>query len=109
MSDQLSPQADAAYRRAVSAYQQGSYEEAQRWAREALAIAPAHVAAAALLRRLGGGPSGPQVVSTDPTVLIDRGGRSDMSEPQDPTVVVPRKVPRPAPSKKIPLPPSPPY
>ncbi len=107
MSDRLSPQADAAYRRAESAYKQGSYEEAQRWARQALAIAPAHVAAAALLRRLGDAAAVPHV-STEPTVVSHR-SRPDMTAPMEPTVAVPRKAPRPTAPTKTHSAPSPPY
>ena len=108
MSDRPSPQAEVAYRRAVSAYQRGSFDEAQRCATDALAIDPAHVAAAALLRRIGGRDAGPRVAPMDPTLLTSGNGGSGMAEPADPTVVVPRRIPRPVPPKRNAAPPSPP-
>ena len=109
MSELPSPQAEAAYRRALSAYQKGSYDEAQRWATEALAFEPAHAAAAALLRRLGGREAGPRVVSTDPSILVGGNGGYGTAEPADPTIIVPRRAPQPAAPKRRPAPPSPPH
>lgn len=98
MPDRSSSQAEAAYRRAVSAYQQGLYEEAHRSARETLALDPAHGGATTLLNRLGAHQTGPQPISTDPTVLIARTGEPTPQRPTEPTVVVPRNMhPRPVP------------
>jgi hypothetical protein len=105
------PGADAAYDRAVAAYQQGSYDIARQWALEALAQDAEHARARALLGRLdsmrrpvapqtppGGRPAfnspnagGSEVVSTDPTVLITRASRSSNPEPIEPTVLVRRE------------------
>jgi hypothetical protein len=105
------PGADAAYDRAVAAYQQGAYDVARQWALEALAQDAEHARARALLGRLDsvrrppvGGPQtpasgrpvspyggGPEVVSTDPTVLITRASRSPNTEPIEPTVLIRRE------------------
>lgn len=106
------PGADAAYDRAVAAYQQGAYDIARQWALEALAQDAEHARARALLGRLDavrrpvaststpplGRPvspqphtAGPEVVSTDPTVLINRASRSPNAEPIEPTVLIRRE------------------
>jgi hypothetical protein len=102
------PGADAAYDRAVAAYQQGAYDVARQWALEALAQDAEHARARALLGRLdsvrrpaaapqtpaSGRPAypqaaGPEVVSTDPTVLINRASRGPKTEqPIEPTVLI---------------------
>jgi hypothetical protein len=111
LANPAAPGADAAYDRAVAAYQQGSYDVARQWALEALAQDAEHPRARALLGRLdsvrrpvagpptpaGGRPiapygqSGPEVVSTDPTVLITRASRSATPEPVEPTVLIRRE------------------
>jgi hypothetical protein len=104
------PGADAAYDRAVAAYQQGAYDVAREWALEALAQDAEHTRARALLARLdsirrpaaqptpaSGRPAfsspqaGSEVVSTDPTVLINRASRTTSPEPFEPTVLVRRE------------------
>ena len=104
------PGADAAYDRAVAAYQQGAYDIARQWALEALAQDAEHARARALLGRLdsvrrpvatptppAGRPvqysqnAAPEVVSTDPTVLINRASRSPNTEPIEPTVLIRRE------------------
>jgi hypothetical protein len=94
------PRADAAYQRALTAYREQSYDVARRWIAEALAHDKQHAGARALLARLeaarppAGPPqpsSGPEVISTDPTVLISRASASQpKTEPIDPTVLVSR-------------------
>ena len=113
MPNSAAPGADAAYDRAVAAYQQGAYDVARQWALEALAQDAEHPRARALLGRLdavrrpvAGGPAtpaggrpvspygpsgGPEVVSTDPTVLITRASRSPNPEPIEPTVLIRRE------------------
>jgi len=104
--------ADAAYDRALAAYQEKSYEVARRWVLEALAHNRQHANAKALLARLDATrratspfetpPFGSEVVSTDPTVLVTRGSRSapPATEPIEPTVMIrrddpPRRAPDP--------------
>jgi hypothetical protein len=92
--------ADAAYGRALAAFQEKSYEVARRWVMEALAHNRQHAGARALMARLDAarsatspfqGPAGSEVVSTDPTVLISRASRSaPASEGIEPTVMVRR-------------------
>jgi len=95
------PRADAAYQRALAAYREQSYDVARRWIAEAFAHDKQHAGARALLARLDAarptaGPfhqpsSGPEVISTDPTVLISRASVSQpKTEPIDPTVLVSR-------------------
>jgi hypothetical protein len=111
VANPAAPGADAAYDRAVAAYQQGAYDVARQWALEALAQDAEHARARALLGRLDsvrrpvGGPQtpatgrpispyaqgGPEVVSTDPTVLITRASRSPNTEPIEPTVLITRE------------------
>jgi len=111
VANPAAPGADAAYDRAVAAYQQGAYDVARQWALEALAQDAEHARARALLGRLdsvrrpvGGpqtpaagrpvssyAPGGPEVVSTDPTVLITRASRSPSTEPVEPTVLISRE------------------
>jgi hypothetical protein len=97
--------AEAAYDRALVAYQEKSYEVARRWVLEALAHNRQHSGARALLGRLDAaraaaspfqaGASGSEVISTDPTVLISRAsGSAIIPEPIDPTVMVSRDDPR---------------
>jgi hypothetical protein len=107
------PGADAAYDRAVAAFQQGAYDVARRWALEALAQDGNHDRARALLGRLdavrrpaaapaptrtpahASRPStGSEVVSTDPTVLISRASGSAPPEGIEPTVLVRRSEPQ---------------
>jgi hypothetical protein len=104
------PGADAAYDRAVAAYQQGAFDVAREWALEALAQDAEHARARALLTRIdsarrptasptpaAGRPSfnpqagGSEVVSTDPTVLINRASRNTNPEPVEPTVLISRQ------------------
>ena len=92
--------ADAAYGRALAAFQEKSYDIARRWAVEALAHNRQHAGARALMTRLDAarsaspfqGPApGSEVISTDPTVLISRaGGSQPMSDGIEPTVMVRR-------------------
>jgi List-Bact-rpt repeat protein len=92
--------ADAAYGRALAAFQEKSYEVARRWVMEALAHNRQHAGARALMARLDAarsaaspfqGPAASEVISTDPTVLIGRAGRSaTASEGIEPTVLVRR-------------------
>jgi len=96
--------ADGAYDRALAAYQEKSYEVARRWVLEALAHNKQHAGARALLGRLDAarqpaGPfqsaaAGPEVVSTDPTVLISRASLPSTAEPIEPTVMIRRDDPR---------------
>jgi hypothetical protein len=100
------PRADAAYDRALAAYRDKSYDVARRWIAEALAHNKQHAAARALLGRLDASrpamgafedtSSGPEVISTDPTVLISRASHSEpKTGPIDPTVLVSRDHLRP--------------
>jgi hypothetical protein len=97
--------ADGAYDRALAAYQEKSYEVARRWTLEALAYNRQHSGARALLGRLDAAvrpapspfqsaPSGSEVVSTDPTVLISRASQPSAYEPVEPTVMVRPDDPR---------------
>src|SRR5689334_8402626 len=95
--------ADAAYDRALAAFQEKSYEVARRWVLEALAHNRQHAGARALLGRLDAAraaaspfhaaSSGSEVVSTDPTILI---GRASGPAPEtiEPTVLIRRDDPR---------------
>ncbi|MEO6236495.1 MAG: hypothetical protein ABIQ52_05805 [Vicinamibacterales bacterium] len=117
--------ADAAYERAVGAFDEKSYDVSRRWVLEALAQDPEHARARALLSRLdsvrrpppaGPGAAGrpapsfghaghspsPEVVSTDPTILISHASRIPAAEPIEATIMVqrqppPRRVPAPDP------------
>jgi hypothetical protein len=115
--------ADAAYERAVGAFDEKSYDVARRWVLEALAQDPEHARARALLSRLdavrrppssfapgaagrpaspfghAGHTPAPEVVSTDPTVLISNASRIPSAEPIEPTVMVQR-----APARRVPPP-----
>ena len=111
MANPSAPGADAAYDRAVAAYQQGAYDVARQWALEALAHDAEHAPARAMLSRLDavrrpaaqqtppagrpvfGSPhaGASEVVSTDPTVLINRASRNTNAEPIEPTVLVRRE------------------
>ena len=93
--------ADAAYGRALAAFQEKSYDVARRWAVEALAHNRQHAGARALMTRLDaarsgaspfqGSAAGSEVISTDPTVLISRAsGSQPMSDAVEPTVMVRR-------------------
>ena len=93
--------ADAAYGRALAAFQEKSYDVARRWAVEALAHNRQHAGARALMARLDAarsavspfqGPApGSEVISTDPTVLISRASNSQApSDTIEPTVMVRR-------------------
>ena len=93
--------ADAAYGRALAAFQERSYDVARRWAVEALAHNRQHAGARALMARLDaarsavspfqGAAAGSEVVSTDPTILISRAsGSQPMSDAIEPTVMVRR-------------------
>jgi len=97
--------ADAAYDKALAAYQEKSYEVARRWVMEALAHNRQHSGARTLLGRLDAARSaaspfhtpaaGSEVVSTDPTVLISRAsGAPSASDGIEPTVMVRREDPR---------------
>jgi hypothetical protein len=97
--------ADAAYDKALAAYQEKSFEVARRWVVEALAHNRQHAGARTLLGRLDaarnaaspfhGAAAGSEVVSTDPTILISRAaGAAPMSEPIEPTVMIRRDDPR---------------
>jgi serine/threonine protein kinase len=118
--DRPSPsRADAAYARAMAAYNERSYDLARRLLNEALAEQPDHAAASALLSRLDQRPSvraspppGPpaavpsiaanrparpgmrpnqsEAISVDPTVLIDRASMSPAPEGIEPTMVIER-------------------
>lgn len=95
--------ADAAYDKALAAFQERSYEVARRWVLEALAHNRQHAGARALLGRLDqaraavspfhGGTSGSEVVSTDPTILISRAS-GPAPEAIEPTVMIRRDDPR---------------
>lgn len=101
--------ADAAFERAVAAYREGSYDVARQWVLEALAQDSSHARARDLLARIDAarrpprpaptqatrplspaGSGGPEVVSTDPTVLINRAALAPITERIDPTVLVRR-------------------
>ena len=102
------PGADAAYGRALAAYDRKAYDEARRAALDALAQNPQHGGARALLARIdvarraapyqsspssGGGTTrgtGPEAISTDPTILISRASAPAAAEPIDQTVLVNR-------------------
>lgn len=104
MDNPSNARADGAYDRALAAYQEKSYDVARRWVLEALAHNKQHAAARALLARLDAarqpaGPfqstaTGPEVVSTDPTVLISRASLPTSAEPIEPTVMIRRDDPR---------------
>ncbi len=114
MADPSGFGADAAYERAVAAYEQKSFDVARRWVLEALAQNPQHAQARALLGRLdsvrrppspytpaaarpqSSGHAGPEIVSTDPTVLINHASRMPSAEPIEPTVLVRRDAGPPA-------------
>ena len=114
MADPSGFGADAAYERAVAAYEQKSFDVARRWVLEALAQNPQHAQARALLGRLdsvrrppnpytpaaarpqSSGHAGPEIVSTDPTVLINHASRAPSAEPIEPTVLVRRDAAPPA-------------
>ncbi len=99
--------ADAAYERALAACRDKSYDVARRWIAEALAHNKQHAGARALLGRLDASrppvnafedasSPGPEVISTDPTVLISRASLSEpKTGPIDPTVLVSRDYLRP--------------
>jgi List-Bact-rpt repeat protein len=115
--------ADAAYERAIGAFDEKSYDVARRWVLEALAQDPEHARARALLSRLdavrrpptsfapggAGRPASPyghsastpapEVVSTDPTILISHASRAPAAEPIEPTIMVQR-----APARRVPAP-----
>jgi hypothetical protein len=97
--------ADAAYDKALAAYQEKSYEVARRWVVEALAHNRHHSGARTLLGRLDAARTaaspfhtaapGSEVVSTDPTILISRAsGQAPMPDSIEPTVMVRRDDPR---------------
>ena len=105
MDNPSNSRADAAYEKALAAYQEKSFEVARRWVVEALAHNRQHAGARTLLGRLDAArnaaspfhsaASGSEVVSTDPTILISRAaGAAPMSEPIEPTVMVRRDDPR---------------
>lgn len=104
MDNPSNSRADAAYDKALAAYQEKSYEVARRWVVEALAHNRQHSGARALLGRLDAarGAASPfhatgtsEVVSTDPTILISRAsGPGSVSESIEPTVMVRRDDPR---------------
>jgi len=92
--------ADAAYERALAAFQEKSYEVARRWAVEALAHNRQHAGARTLMGRLDaartanpfqGPASGSEVISTDPTVLISRATGSEPISEIEPTVLIRRE------------------
>jgi len=114
--------ADAAYGRAVTAYEDRAFDAARRLLVEALAEDPAHAGALALQARLDppsparvarpappprqvpatvstglAGPArqrtradGPETISVDPTVLIERASRSPVPDQIEPTVLIQR-------------------
>ena len=101
MEHPSNPRADAAYERALAAYRDQSYDVARRWVGEALAHNKQHAGARALQARLDAsrspaGPfpetsSGPDVISTDPTVLISRASLSQpAADSIDPTIIASR-------------------
>ena len=105
MDNSSNTRADAAYDKALAAYQEKSFEVARRWVMEALAHNRQHSGARALLGRLDAARSaaspfhtpaaGSEVVSTDPTVLISRAsGAPSASDGIEPTVMVRREDPR---------------
>jgi hypothetical protein len=99
-----------AYERALAAFKQGSYDVSRQWALEVLAQDASHERARELLARLdavrrppppspstptprpGSFPraAGPEVVSIDPTVLINRASHGPITEAIDPTIMVRR-------------------
>jgi len=112
--------ADAAYDKALAAFQEKSFEVARRWVLEALAHNRQHPNARALLARLDAArrpaspfessSSGSEVISTDPTVLISRASQPAAAEPIEPTVMAGRTDARRRPpdtdtNVSIPLPP----
>jgi hypothetical protein len=112
--------ADAAYDRALAAFQEKSYEVARRWVLESLAHNRQHAGARALLARLDAAraatspfhaaASGSEVVSTDPTILISRAS-GPAPEAIEPTVMIRRDDPRVRPGDTDPrvvMPPIPP-
>jgi hypothetical protein len=114
--------ADAAYDRALAAFQEKSYDVARRWAVEALAHNRQHSGARTLMGRLDAvravgspfqGPTpGSEVISTDPTILISRAsGSQSISDAIEPTVMVRRDEMGRRPSDtdpRVAFPPSPP-
>ncbi|MGH9408426.1 MAG: InlB B-repeat-containing protein [Vicinamibacterales bacterium] len=101
---------DMAYERALAAFQEHSYDVSRQWALETLAQDPSHARARELLARLDAvrrppqsAPSAPsprpgstpragasEVVSIDPTVLINRASHGPITEAIDPTIMVRR-------------------
>lgn len=104
MDNPSNSRADAAYEKALAAYQEKSFEVARRWVVEALAHNRQHAGARTLLGRLDAArnaaspfhaPAASEVVSTDPTILISRAAAPvPTSEPIEPTVMVRRDDPR---------------
>ena len=101
MEHPSNPRADAAYERALAAYRDQSYDVARRWVGEALAHNKQHAGARALQARLDASrspsrpfeetSSGPDVISTDPTVLISRASLSQpAADSIDPTIIASR-------------------
>ena len=112
--------ANAAYHRALQAFEQRAYDVARSWALHALNEDPQHAGARALLTRVdaarpsaspfepqtstttsagggsyGGSPrKGPEPISVDPNVLISRASGSEASEPIEPTMIIQRDDPR---------------
>jgi predicted Ser/Thr protein kinase len=119
MSRPPGSRADAAYARAAAAYEERAFDLARRLLIEALAEDPAHAGARALQARLDPPPparvarpapvprqypaaasmrsarqetrgEGPETISVDPTVLIERASRSPEPDQIDPTVLIQR-------------------
>ena len=117
--------ADAAYDRALRAFDERSYDVARSWALQALNEDPQHAGARALLTRLdaarpsaspfeppivrherareapteGAPGKGPEPISTDPNVLISRASGSETREPIEPTDDHPARRPASPPAR----------
>jgi len=115
MANPSNSRAEAAYARAMAAYQEGSYDLAKRLTSDALAEDPHHAGARALRARIdarmapGSAPGGrttpfpgagrgmtpprgaPEATSVDPTILIDRVDDRRPPEYIEPTVVIQRE------------------
>ncbi len=111
MANPSGSRAEAAYTRAVTAFQQGSFDLAKQFVTEALTADPGHPGARALRTRIearlsGGSAAGrggqppapgygrparsPEATSVDPTILIDRAAAHSPVDYIEPTVMIHR-------------------
>lgn len=122
MANPSGSRAEAAYARAVTAFQEGSLDAAKQFVNEALSADPGHPGARALRTRIEarlsagtagrgghpqaspgrGAPRAPEATSVDPTILLDRAANRP-PEYIEPTVMIQRDDWR----REAPHPPSP--